>query len=293
MGRATEQTAISLDTAMLWSEESKMIASMGCYPERMALSLNARLAQGACPSQADGGAADRYRRRGHGAPAHALAYTATFWKRVVGTAIPRLLTVGVSCSKSFPGAAARIVNDLVRTATSGSSPSLAASTPYRPLAGRHQAGPERLSQLGWRARDRNLRRGACPGELRFRGLIDAGSRGPGLDDRRGVGSIGGFVGGRFEPYCKAASVLGARLYDHVGCGWRARLSFSSSQLVFVPLMQGAMNRRTRARVQIIRQLSVSVVKAAATRSGTGPTTSTFSSVRAQHGHLSPQVLWAF
>ena len=32
------------------------------------------------------------------------------------------------------------------------------------------------------------------------------------------------------------------------------------QLVFVPLMQGAMNRRTRARVQIIRQLSVSVVE---------------------------------
>lgn len=32
------------------------------------------------------------------------------------------------------------------------------------------------------------------------------------------------------------------------------------QLVFVPLMQGGMNRRTRARVQIIRQLSVSVVE---------------------------------
>ena len=32
------------------------------------------------------------------------------------------------------------------------------------------------------------------------------------------------------------------------------------QFVFVPLMQGAMNRRTRARVQIIRQLSISVVE---------------------------------
>jgi ABC-type bacteriocin/lantibiotic exporter with double-glycine peptidase domain len=30
--------------------------------------------------------------------------------------------------------------------------------------------------------------------------------------------------------------------------------------VFVPLMQGTINRRTRARVQIIRQLSVSVVE---------------------------------
>jgi hypothetical protein len=33
------------------------------------------------------------------------------------------------------------------------------------------------------------------------------------------------------------------------------------QLVFVPLMQGAMDRRTGARVQIIRQLSVSAVEA--------------------------------
>src|SRR6266568_6242863 len=31
------------------------------------------------------------------------------------------------------------------------------------------------------------------------------------------------------------------------------------QLAFVPLMQGAINRRTRERVQIIRQLSISVV----------------------------------
>ena len=32
------------------------------------------------------------------------------------------------------------------------------------------------------------------------------------------------------------------------------------QLIFVPLMQGAMNRRTRARVQTLRQLSVSAVE---------------------------------
>ena len=38
------------------------------------------------------------------------------------------------------------------------------------------------------------------------------------------------------------------------------LAFFVPQLVFVPLMQGAMNRRTGARVQIIRQLSVSVVE---------------------------------
>ena len=34
------------------------------------------------------------------------------------------------------------------------------------------------------------------------------------------------------------------------------------QLVFVPMMQGAMNWRTRARMQIVRQLSVSVVESA-------------------------------
>jgi ABC-type bacteriocin/lantibiotic exporter with double-glycine peptidase domain len=32
------------------------------------------------------------------------------------------------------------------------------------------------------------------------------------------------------------------------------------QMIFVPLMQGAMNRRTRARVQTLRQLSVSAVE---------------------------------
>jgi ABC-type bacteriocin/lantibiotic exporter with double-glycine peptidase domain len=41
----------------------------------------------------------------------------------------------------------------------------------------------------------------------------------------------------------------------------AALAFFVPQLVFVPLMQGAMNRRTGARVQVIRQLSVSVVEA--------------------------------
>jgi ABC-type bacteriocin/lantibiotic exporter with double-glycine peptidase domain len=44
--------------------------------------------------------------------------------------------------------------------------------------------------------------------------------------------------------------------------WMAGAAFALfvPQLVFVPLMQGAINRRTRARVQIIRQLSVSVVE---------------------------------
>jgi ABC-type bacteriocin/lantibiotic exporter with double-glycine peptidase domain len=48
---------------------------------------------------------------------------------------------------------------------------------------------------------------------------------------------------------------------HVDFGMAATaFAFFVPQLVFVPLMQGAMNRRTRARVQIIRQLSISVVE---------------------------------
>ena len=44
--------------------------------------------------------------------------------------------------------------------------------------------------------------------------------------------------------------------------WMAATAFLLfvPQLVFVPLMQGAMNRRTRVRVQIIRQLSISIVE---------------------------------
>jgi ABC-type multidrug transport system fused ATPase/permease subunit len=78
-----------------------------------------------------------------------------------------------------------------------------------------------------------------------------------------VESVGGFVGGAVsEPLLQGGilvSVLGYMV--HVDF-WMAATAFALfvPQLVFVPLMQGAMNRRTGARVQIIRQLSVSVVE---------------------------------
>jgi ABC-type bacteriocin/lantibiotic exporter with double-glycine peptidase domain len=78
-----------------------------------------------------------------------------------------------------------------------------------------------------------------------------------------VESIGGFVGGSVsEPLLQGGilcSVLGYMI--HVDF-WMAATAFALfvPQFVFVPLMQGAMNRRTRTRVQIIRRLSVSVVE---------------------------------
>ena len=79
-----------------------------------------------------------------------------------------------------------------------------------------------------------------------------------------VEPIGGFVGGSVsEPLLQGGILLSVLAYMiHVDL-WMAGTAFALfvPQLVFVPLMQGAMNRRTRARVQIIRQLSVSVVEA--------------------------------
>jgi ABC-type multidrug transport system fused ATPase/permease subunit len=78
-----------------------------------------------------------------------------------------------------------------------------------------------------------------------------------------VEGIGGFVGGSVsEPLLQAGilvSVLAYMIHVDIGMAATALLLFVP-QLVFVPLMQGAMNRRTRARVQIIRQLSISVVE---------------------------------
>jgi ABC-type bacteriocin/lantibiotic exporter with double-glycine peptidase domain len=78
-----------------------------------------------------------------------------------------------------------------------------------------------------------------------------------------VEAIGGFVGGSVcEPLLQGGILCTVLAYMiHVDL-WMAGTAFALfvPQLVFVPLMQGAINRRTRARVQIIRQLSVSVVE---------------------------------
>ena len=78
-----------------------------------------------------------------------------------------------------------------------------------------------------------------------------------------VESIGGFVGGSVsEPLLQGGILCSVLAYMiHVDF-WMAAAAFALfvPQLVFVPLIQGAINRRTRSRVQIIRQLSVSVVE---------------------------------
>ena len=78
-----------------------------------------------------------------------------------------------------------------------------------------------------------------------------------------VESVGGFVGASVsEPLLQGGILVSVLAYMiHVDFGMAATaFAFFVPQLVFVPLMQGAMNRRTRARVQIIRQLSISVVE---------------------------------
>jgi ABC-type multidrug transport system fused ATPase/permease subunit len=79
-----------------------------------------------------------------------------------------------------------------------------------------------------------------------------------------VEPIGGFVGASVsEPLLQGGvllSVLAYMIHVDLSMGGAA-LALFVPQLVFVPLMQGAMNRRTGTRVQIIRQLSVSVVEA--------------------------------
>jgi ABC-type multidrug transport system fused ATPase/permease subunit len=78
-----------------------------------------------------------------------------------------------------------------------------------------------------------------------------------------VEAIGGFVGGSVsEPLLQGGILVSVLAYMiHVDF-WMAGAAFALfvPQLVFVPLMQGAINRRTLARVQIIRQLSISVVE---------------------------------
>jgi ABC-type multidrug transport system fused ATPase/permease subunit len=79
-----------------------------------------------------------------------------------------------------------------------------------------------------------------------------------------VESVGGFVGGSVsEPLLQGGILCSVLAYMiHVDL-WMAATAFAlfAPQLVFVPLMQRAMNRRIRARVQIIRLLSISVVDA--------------------------------
>jgi ABC-type bacteriocin/lantibiotic exporter with double-glycine peptidase domain len=78
-----------------------------------------------------------------------------------------------------------------------------------------------------------------------------------------VEPVGSFVGGSVsEPLLQAGILCSVLAYMiHVDLSMAAvAILFFIPQLIFVPLMQNAMNRRTRVRVRIIRQLSVSVIK---------------------------------
>src|ERR1700687_3764495 len=160
----------------------------------------------------------------------------------------------------------RIVNDLVKHREYWSIVMLAAVYAGTVLA---QGGTKLVlniyrSWVGERA-TRDLRR-------RVHLLVSSGSAAASSPEAEGiqasmivaeVESIGGFVGGSVsEPLLQGGILCSVLAYMiHVAL-WMAGTAFALfvPQLVFVPLMQGAMNRRTRARVQIIRQLSVSVVE---------------------------------
>jgi len=90
---------------------------------------------------------------------------------------------------------------------------------------------------------------------------------------RGVGAamivaevepIGGFVGSSIsEPLLQAGILLSVLAYIvHLDL-WMATAAFAifTPQLVFVPLMQGAINHRAGARVWVLRQLGISTVDA--------------------------------
>ena len=94
-------------------------------------------------------------------------------------------------------------------------------------------------------------------------------------EARGVGAamlvgevepIGGFVGSSCsEPLLQGGIMLSVLAYIVHIDKWMAVAAFALflPQLVFVPLMQGAINRRAGARVWVLRQLGVSTVDARA------------------------------
>jgi ABC-type bacteriocin/lantibiotic exporter with double-glycine peptidase domain len=81
-----------------------------------------------------------------------------------------------------------------------------------------------------------------------------------------VEPVGSFVGGSVsEPLLQAGILCSVLAYMiHVDLRMAAvAILFFVPQLIFVPMVQHAMNRRTRVRVWLIRQLSISIVGGAA------------------------------
>lgn len=85
-----------------------------------------------------------------------------------------------------------------------------------------------------------------------------------------VESVGAFVGSSFsEPLLNAGillSILGYMIYTEPWMALVALLIFCP-QLLFIPLLQEAINRRTQRRIETMRALSVDIVDEAAERDG--------------------------
>jgi ABC-type multidrug transport system fused ATPase/permease subunit len=78
-----------------------------------------------------------------------------------------------------------------------------------------------------------------------------------------VEPVGSFVGSSVSEPVLQAGILLSVLGYMIHVDWRmaaVAILFFLPQLIFVPMMQHAMNRRTHARVRIIRRLSISVVE---------------------------------
>jgi ABC-type multidrug transport system fused ATPase/permease subunit len=85
-----------------------------------------------------------------------------------------------------------------------------------------------------------------------------------------VEAVGGFIGSSFsEPVLNAGillSVLGYMLYTQPLLALVAVVLFCP-QFLFIPLLQEAINRRTKSRIKTMRALSVDIVNEAAERAG--------------------------
>ena len=85
-----------------------------------------------------------------------------------------------------------------------------------------------------------------------------------------VESVGGFVGSSFsEPLLNAGMLLSIFGYMFFTQPWMAlvALLIFCPQLLFIPFLQEAINRRTKGRIDTMRALSVDIVNEAADRAG--------------------------
>jgi len=85
-----------------------------------------------------------------------------------------------------------------------------------------------------------------------------------------VESVGGFVGSSFsEPLLNAGMLLSILGYMVFTQPWMALvvLLIFCPQLLFIPFLQEAINRRTKRRIETMRALSVDIVNEAADRAG--------------------------